>query len=97
MWKDTCSYLFVIFLVFLERRTIVFQCLDSIAYLASLSIIAILYLRSTGTVIKSRSSWIELVSYAKKPFKNRYESLTSLKCTTLSSRTLQNSLRSMRL
>ena len=97
MWKDTCSYLFVIFLVFLERRTMVFQCLRRIAYLASLSIIAILYLRSTGTVIKSRSSWIELVSYAKKPFKNRYESLTSLKCTTLSSRTLQNSLRSMRL
>lgn len=75
----------------------VFQCLRRIAYLASLSIIAILYLRSTGTVIKSKSSWIELVSYAKKPFKNRYESLTSLKCTTLSSRTLQNSLRSMRL
>ena len=83
MWKDTCSYLFVIFLVFFEWHTMVFQCLDSIAYLASLSIIAILYLRSTGTVIKSRSSWIELVSHAKKPFKNRYESLTSLKCTTV--------------
>lgn len=75
----------------------VFQCLDRIAYLASLSIIDIMYLRSTGTVAKSRSSRRALVSYAKKPFRNLYESLTSLKCTTLSSRTLQNSLRSMRL
>ena len=75
----------------------VFQCLDMIAYLASLSIIAILYLRSTGTAINTTSAWIELASYAKKQKKNRYESLTSLKCTTLSSRTLQNSLMSMRL
>lgn len=75
----------------------VFQCLDRIAYLASLSIMAILYRVPTGTVSKSMSSRRELVSYAMKPLRNRYESLTSLKCTTLSSRTLQNSLRSMRL